>query len=454
MPLNMFFKPRSAAIIGASRHKEKIGYQIFWNFIKGGFKGKVYPINPKAKKILGLKCYSSVLDVPDSIDLAVIAVPAPVVPFVLKECDEKGVRGAVIISGGFAETGLEGRKREEACKKIIEKSKIRVVGPNCIGVYDSQSNVDTLFLSADRLTRPVIGPIAFISQSGAVGSTVLDWLSEEGIGISKFVSYGNAIDIDESDLLEYLVKDGQTKVITAYLEGVKDGRKFLQTAKKVSKIKPIIILKAGKTKKGTEAVSSHTGALAGAAEVYSGSFKQAGVLEANSWETLFDLAKAFASQPIPKGKRTAIITNGGGFGVLATDEAEKQGLELPATSPRLQKIFRANFPSHAILHNPIDLTGDATADRFKIAVEECLKSNEFDALIVILLFQIALLEKKVIDIIAGLNKKYKKPILCCSSGGKFTQGLVKELEEKGLPVYPTPERAVDALAGMLKYRTI
>ena len=255
-------------------------------------------------------------------------------------------------------------------------------------------------------------------------------------------------------MLEYLAKDEATKVITAYLEGVKDGEKFLRTAKKVSKIKPVVILKAGKTQKGTEAVSSHTGALAGSAEIYAGVFRQAGIIEAESWEELFDLAKAFAMQPCPSGKKIAVVTDGGGFGVLATDEVEKQKLILQETPKRLQEIFRKNFPEHAVLHNPIDLTGDATAERYKIAVEECLRAKEFDAVLAIVLFQVPLLEQSVAHIISDLSKKYRKTILACAAGGHFTRKLARQLEMNNVPVYPSPERAVRVLAEMEKYRKI
>ena len=410
MSLKEFFSPKSVAVVGASHTPSKIGYVIFENFVKGGYSGMVYGVNPNTEPILGKKIYSSILDIPSSIDLAVIAVPAQAVPSILGHCAKKKVKAVVIISGGFSEIGKEGSALEEKCKKIIKRNKMCVLGPNCIGVYDAFSKVDTLFLAPKRLTRPGAGKIAFISQSGAVGSVLLDCLAAEGIGISRFISYGNAIDVNASNLIEYLAKDGKTKVVVSYLEGVKDGREFLKVAKKVSNKKPIIVLKAGKTSKGVKAVSSHTGSLAGVAEIYSGVFKQAGVIEAQNWEELFDIAKALAYQPKLKGKKLAILTNGGGFGVLATDAVEKAGLESPEPSAKLKKIFKKNFPAHAAFKNPIDLTGDADSERYKIALETCLKSKEFDGILLILLFQTPTLEANVIDTVAELNKKYKKPI--------------------------------------------
>ena len=452
MTLDYFFNPRSVVIIGASHTPGKIGYEILANFVGGTYKGKIYPVNPDTTPILGQKVYTSILDVPDSIDMAVIVVPAKIVPKILKECVQKRVKGVIIISAGFSEIGEEGRKLERECESIIRRTGTRVIGPNVIGVYDSFTQVDTLFLSRKRCGRPKEGNIAFISQSGAVGSTILDWLSEENIGISKFVSYGNAMDIDECDLIEYLGNDKKTRVITAYLEGIKgSSRKFMDICRKVSKRKPIVVLKAGKTKKGTEAVSSHTGSLAGSGRVYSGAFKQAGIIEADSWEELFDFARAFSTQPLPKGNRIAIVTDGGGFGVLATDEAERSGLELPEPSKELKKKISRVMPSYGILHNPIDLTGDANAERYRVVIEECLRSKEFDGVIAITLFQVPTLEEEVTDYIIQLNKKYKKPILACAAGGKFSQELSEKLVSGGVPVYPTPERAVRAMKALVEY---
>ncbi len=450
--LDYFFEPKSVAIIGASHNPEKLGYVILSNFVGISSKMKIYPVNPDTTPILGLKVYKSVLDIKDDLDLVVIVVPAKIVPKVLRECVKKKIEAIIIISAGFSEVGKEGKKLEMECKRIIEGSRTRILGPNCIGVYDPYSHVDTLFLSRERCGRPKKGNIAFVSQSGAVGSTILDWLSEEGIGISKFISYGNAIDVDESDLIEYLGEDEKTKVITVYLEGIeRTGRKFMEIAKKVSRKKPIIVLKSGKTKKGMKAVLSHTGSLAGSGKIYSAAFKQVGVIEANSWEELFDFARAFSTQPLPKGNRIAIVTDGGGFGVLATDEAERQGIELPEPSEGLKKKFSRVMPPYAIYHNPIDLTGDANAERYRVVIEACLKSKEFDGVIAITLFQVPTLEKDVVNELIELHKRYKKPLLTCAAGGKFTRELSEKLMEGGVPVYPTPERAVKAMKALVEY---
>jgi len=450
--LDYFFEPKSIAIIGASHKPGKIGYVILSNFVGGMYGKNIYPVNPDTKPILGLKVYNSVLDIKDDLDLVVIVVPAAIVPKILKECVKKKIEAIIIISAGFSEIGEEGKKLEIKCKKIIEGVYTRIIGPNCIGVYDPYSHVDTLFLSRERCGRPKKGKIAFISQSGAVGSTILDWLSEQNIGISKFVSYGNAMDIDDCDLLEYLGDDDKTDVITVYLEGIEaSGQKFMRIAKKVSKKKPVIILKAGKTKRGLEAVFSHTGSLGGSEKIYSAAFKQTGVIEADSWEELFDLAKGFSTQPLPKGNKIAIVTDGGGFGVLATDEAERQGLQLPEPSEKLKKKISKIMPPYVVLNNPIDLTGDANANRYKVVIKNCLESKEYDGVIAITLFQVPTLEKEVVDHMIELHKKFRKPLLACAAGGKFTEELSDKLSEGGIPVYPTPERAVKTMKALIEY---
>jgi len=451
--LDCFFNPQSVAVIGASRTPSKFGHIILKNFVRGSFQGKIYPVNPNTDSILGIEVYPSVKKIPEKVDLAVIVTPAKTVPKILDECAEAGVRCVVIISAGFSEIGKQGQKLEEQCRKIIKNKKIRVVGPNCIGVYDTLSGVDTFFLPKARLGRPKKGEITFISQSGAVGSTILDWLSEEKIGISKFVSYGNAIDINETDLLEYFAEDEKTKVIAMYLEGIKSsGEEFIKIAKKTVKKKPLIVLKSGKTERGIAAVASHTGSLAGVAKIYSGAFKQSGIIEANNWEELFDFARALSTQPLPEGDNLAIVTDGGGFGVLATDEAERENIKLKEPSKGMRTILRKKMPAYVSLYNPIDLTGDATAERYAITISEAMK--EFDGIMAITLFQLPTIGKDLVEEIIELSKKYNKPILCCATGGDFTKRMIKKLEEGSIPVYPTPERAVRAFNAMVKYSSI
>jgi len=450
--LEKFFSPRSVAIIGASHTAGKIGYSIVENFVRENFAGKIYPINPDTTPIMNLPVFKSVKDVHDDIDLAVIAIRAEIVPKILKECVEKKIGAVIIISAGFSEVGEKGRRLEEKCKKIITGSNTRVIGPNVIGVYDSVTHVDTLFLSLKKMGRPSPGSIAFISQSGAIGSTMLDWLSEENIGISKFISYGNAMDVNECDLLEYLSKDSSTKVIAVYLEGIKvSGKRFIECLKNITRKKPVVILKAGKTDKGTRAVVSHTGSLAGSSKIYSAVFKQTGAIEAETWEELFDYTRSFATQPLPKGRRAAIVTDGGGFGVLTTDTCEQLGIQLPEPGKALQNKFKKLFPSFVILHNPIDLTGGATNGQYRTAIEECLKSSEYDGVIAIVLYQVPTLDKNITNVLIELSKKYGKPLLCCSSGGKSTRAIAAILETNRVPVYSTPDRVAKSFSILAKY---
>ena len=452
--LKNFFDPLSVAVIGASHDTKKLGYIILENFVRENFHGFLFPVNPDTTPILNKEVYPSVKKIPEKVDLAVVVVPAPVVLKVVRECVEKKIPNVVVISGGFSEIGGNGIVLEQRLRKIVgdAKGRTRVVGPNCIGVFDPRTKIDTMFLSRERSRRPKAGNIAFISQSGAVGSTVLDWLAQEGIGISKFISYGNGIDVDETDLLEFLAEDKDTRVISVYLEGMKaEGKDFLAAMKKASAKKPVVVLKAGKTKKGTMAAASHTGSLAGSARIYSGAFRQAGVVEAANWEELFDFVKTFATQPLPKGGRLAIITDGGGFGVLATDEAERQRVQLPEPSLALKKKLQANMPSHVAIHNPMDLTGDADMQRYWYAMEETLGSKEYDGAVVISLMQVPTLEPKIVDALAEM-KKFGKPMLVCAVGSDFTQRVVKNIENNGIPVFPTPERAVKAFAIMRDYK--
>lgn len=448
MTLDAFFKPKSVAIIGASHNENKIGHIILQSFMCH-YKGNIYPINPNTEPISGKKVYKNVLDVPEKIDLVVISIPAKFVPSALKDCVKKNVKAVIIISGGFSEVG--NNKLEEECKKIVRGTETKVIGPNCLGIYDSKSFVDTIFLSRKTCGRPNEGNIAFVSQSGAVGSTILDWLTDQETGISKFISYGNAIDITETDLIEYLGHDRDTKVIAVYLEGIKDeGKKFVEVCSKVSRKKPIVLLKAGKSEKGKKAVSSHTGSLAGSGKVYSGAFKQSGIVEAETWEELFDFARVFSSQPLPKGKRTLIVTDGGGFGVLATDQAERSNLELPEPSDKLKNKLKKMLPEYAVVKNPIDLIGDADAERYLVTLRETMRSKEFDSFVVITLFQVTTLEEKVVDYIIDL-KKWGKPIVVCSTGGEFSQRMNKKLRVNGIPVAPSPERAVKTVEALYRY---
>jgi len=445
--LNLFFNPTSIAVIGASRTPGKIGYAILEN-LKITFTGKLFPINPQATEILGLNCYPSVLSIEEPIDLAVIVTPAETVKNIIVECIKKKIKAAIIISSGFSEIGEKERELE---LKNVSKGKIRIIGPNCVGIF--QKGMDMMFFPRERLKRPSDGYISHITQSGAVGSTLLDVIASEGVGVARFISIGNKIDVDEVELLAYLEKDVATRAIALYVESITRGKEFVEVAKRIVPKKPIVALKAGKTKKGQEAVLSHTGALAGPAEIYSAAFKQAGVIEAKTTEELFDFSKALANQPALNDNRIAIVTDGGGYGILAADAAVQAGLDLPQLSDNTVKALKNVLPPHGIAKNPVDLTGDATTERYQTALEAVFKDKNVSAVLIIILMQIPTINDGLLDVIRDC-KMYGKPFVVCATGGQWIQERARKLEGWGVPVYDMPERAVKALAALAEYGKI
>ncbi|MFA6328419.1 MAG: CoA-binding protein [Candidatus Micrarchaeia archaeon] len=446
--LDAVFRPGSIAVIGASREPNKIGHVIVKNFIDGGFGGRIYPINPGAEEILGLRSYRSVLDIKEKVDSAVIAVPAAVVAGVLEECGKKGIRGVVLITGGFSEVGKGDEEKKIAA--IAEKYGIALIGPNCMGVLNPATRVDSVFLPIYKLGRPRVGKIAFISQSGAVGGCIVDLAARVGIGMSKFVSYGNAAVINECDLLEYLANDKETEIIVVYLEGVKDGRRLLEVARKITPKKPVVVIKAGKSAAGAEAAKSHTGALAGAAEAYKAAFRQARMIEAETLEQLFDFAKIF-DQPLPKGKRVGIITNGGGMGVLATDSLEEEKLALAALSDATNASLRLALPPYANVRNPLDIIGDADSHRYEIAINAMMKDENVDIIVLIILFQTAAIDSGVANIAIRASDLRQKPIIAVCTGGEYTEMHKRIMESYGVPTYASPSSAMRAVARFMEY---
>jgi len=454
--LRPFFEPKAVAIIGATNKKGKVGNVIFENFKKnkeqGIFKGSIYPVNPKLDEIEGYKVYKGVKELPEDADLAVISIPAPFVPQTMKEIAEKGIKSVIIITGGFGELGEEGKKMEGEILQIAKENGIRIIGPNCVGVYVPDAGVDTVFLPDEKMDRPKSGSIAFVTQSGAFAAAMLDWAAGAGIGIGKMVSYGNKLDVDDADLMDYFIYDESIKAVTLYIEGVKEGRKFIEAAKRITKVKPVIALKSGKTEYGAKAASSHTGSLAGADIIYDAVFKQTGILRAEDFEHMFDVAKAFAKCKLPKGDRIGIITDGGGAGVMASDAVAKFGLKMAELSEETIKYLKEHFPPHAVAGNPTDVVGDTDAQRYKYAIEAFVNDPNVDAIVIIVLFQVPLLkEEEIIEILAEYAKKSEKPIVAVAMGGKKTEYYAKMLENKGVPVYPTPERGVRAMAGLVQY---
>ena len=449
MSLRNFFCPGFVAVIGASREEEKVGHIILDNIINSGYKGKLFPVNPKADEIHGIKCYSSVLNVPGDIDLAIIVIPARFVLQVLEECSKKNTKWSIIISAGFKETGIEGAKRE---RQLIEKAKdygIRILGPNCLGIIDTECPINATFSS----NMPPIGKIGFISQSGALGSSILDWAKTNKIGFSKFVSLGNKVDISENDLFDDWENDKDTEVITAYLEGVKYGREFIRISSRVSKKKPIIVIKSGNTDAGARAVSSHTGTLAGSARAYEAAFKQAGIIRANTIRDLFDYAKAFSYQPLPKGKKVAIITNAGGPGIMATDECEKSDISLASLEKETIDSLKEFLPEAANFYNPIDILGDALADRYKKTLEVVVNDSNVDAVVVLLTPQTMTQPLKTARAIVEVMENSGKSITVLASfmGGSEVEKAVKFLAEKNIPNFDIPEEAIDTLKVMMEH---
>ncbi|MCX8202645.1 MAG: CoA-binding protein [Candidatus Micrarchaeota archaeon] len=446
--LKKMFEPESIAVIGASREPNKIGHVILKNLVEGGFSGQVYPVNPSAEIILYQHAFASVKDIPSQVDLAIITTPQKAVLKVLEECGEKGIKNIVIITSGFAEVGNV--EDENKVREIAKRYGMAIIGVNCMGFINPYSRVDSVFNPVYKLGRPKAGEIAFISQSGAIGAAVMDLAAKMGVGISLFVSYGNATVVDETDLLEHLYQDKRTKVIAMYIEGVKDGRRFLEVAKKVTKKKPIILIKAGKTEAGVKAAASHTAALAGDYSVYSAAFRQAGIIEVESLTDLFDFSKIFL-QPFPKGKRVGIITNGGGIGVLTADQVLLNGLEIAEYKLETKIKLREAMPMHVNITNPLDLAGDADASRFRQALEALYADENVDIIILTPLMQTVHLDPSIIDLIVSYSQKMEKPISVITIGGSYTEQNRALLENGGVPTYTSPYVATKAISKLAWY---
>jgi len=449
LSLGNFFCPRSVALVGASREKGKVGRVILENLIESGFKGKIFPVNPKADKICGLRCYPSVLDIPGNFEMAILAIPAMHTLTVLEDCSKKNIKWSIVISAGFKENGVEGAKRERQLADIARKNGIRILGPNCLGIINTSCPINASFSS----NMPPRGNIGFLSQSGALGTSVLDWAKTNNIGFSKFVSLGNKSDISENDLIDDLENDKDTKVITAYLEGVKDGREFIKISSRVSREKPIIIIKSGNTDAGARAVSSHTGTLAGSASAYEAAFKQSGIIRANTIRDFFNYAIAFSCQPLPKGKKVVIITNAGGPGIMATDACEKNNIMLATLGKETVERLKDFLPEEANFYNPIDVLGDALADRYKKTIELVLRDKNVEALIVLLTPQAMTQSLETARAIAEILKSHgvRIPVLTSFIGGAEVKEAVEFLAEKGIPNFSIPEEAIDTLKVMVNY---
>jgi acetyl coenzyme A synthetase (ADP forming)-like protein len=467
--MHVFFDPRSVAVAGASRKIMKAGHVIFKNFVDNKrrdiFKGELYPVNPHEKTILGYTCYTSLTEIDEEIELVVIVVPAEVVPQVMKESAAKGVKAAVIISAGFSEIG--NHDLEEQVKTIAKKAGIRVLGPNCLGVYDSQTGVDMLFLpetkvltSGDEVVgtpRPMSGHIAIVTQSGAFGAAVLDYLSGKQLGVSKFVSFGNKCDIDESEMLGYLLQDKRTQGILLYAESIDAGREFMEVAKEVTQRKPIVALKSGKTEAGARAAASHTGAIAGSDKIYDSVFMQVGIIRARDMEEFFDMGKALAFQPPAAGKNVAVITDAGGPGIMAVDECVGRGLKVQKLSGETIQKFEelkkeGKIPPFATNLNPVDLTGSATSEMFEYGTKILLEDSEIDGIIVLGMHHLPALQEDFVDLVATLTKNYTKPVVVCDIGEtEMALHIRSRFDKLGVPAYLSPEDAARAMVALVNY---
>ncbi len=446
--LDNFFNPKSIAIIGASRTPGKVGHDILKNLVQFGYQGTIYPINPEASEILGLKVYPSILDVPDGVSMAVVVVPPKSVSDVVDQCGKKGTDSAVIITAGFRESGSEGTKLENELVKRAKEAGVKFIGPNCLGMIDTHSRVNASFAAG----MPSKGNIGFFSQSGALGIVVLDLALAEDIGFSKFISMGNKADISDEEILLALADDDNTKVILGYIEGVRDGKKFVEIASQVSKKKPLIILKAGITSAGVKAASSHTGALAGRETSFEAAFKQSGVIRAYTVGDLFNYALAFANQPLPQGPNVAIITNSGGPGIIAADACDKLGLQLTPLHKEIVNGLRKFLPPFASFYNPVDILGDATAERYEKALYAVIQDEKVQGIVVLLTPTAVVDVEGTAKAIANIANLIDKPILTSFMGKKSIESGSKILMKYHVPNYSSPEHAVSALHAMYQYQ--
>ena len=448
MSLQSFFGPKSVAIVGASRQKGKVGYEILTNLVAGGYAGKIFPINPKADEIEGLKCYPDLASIGETPELVIIIVPAPFVAGVLEECAKVRVKAAIIITAGFKEVGPEGKKLEEAIVRIARRAGIRFIGPNCLGVIAPGHKLNASF-GGDL---PVPGSIGYISQSGALLAAILDLANANGIGFSSLVSIGNKADIDELDVINAFGEQEDTKVIAGYLESITDGDVFVREAEEISDRKPILLMKSGSTEAGAKAASSHTGSLAGGEVAYESAFKRAGVIRCDSIKQQFDFAQAFASQPLPQGPAVAVITNAGGPGIMAADAIEEQGLTFAKMSEETMKKLAEKLPAAANVHNPVDVLGDALADRYEFALDVVLDDPNVNSAIVLLTPQAMTQAKETAEAAVRIvGQKRSKPVLACFLGAAKVDEGVQILRRGGIPQYDSPESAVATLKAMVDF---
>jgi 3-hydroxypropionyl-CoA synthetase (ADP-forming) len=441
-----FFKGQAIAVVGASANPGKVGYFVLDSLVNYDFAGRVYPINPGRSEIMGKKCYPTLSAVPDPLDVVVVAVALKMVPELILECSNLGIHNMVIVSGGGKELGGDLVALERQIRETAAARNVRLIGPNCIGVFDGHSRMDTFFQVQERLQRPISGSIAMITQSGTVGCIFLEQATS--LGVSKFVSYGNRTDVDEADLLAYLADDPETDLIAMYVEGLENGRKLLGTAKEVTKKKPVVVLKVGRTERGARASMSHTGFFGGSYGVVQGAFRQSGMIPVDSMEELMAVCKALAMQPKAPGNRVSMISNGAGSMVQGIDLLKSYGLEMPELSPETFKTLRECYPAYYIVQNPVDVTGSATSADYEAGITALLRDPNIDIVMPWFVFPDTPLEEDIVQKLGRLTRSYEKPILVGTMGGPYTQRMAKAIEAEGVPVFQSVGDWIAAARGL------
>ncbi len=448
MTLDNFFNPQSVAVVGASRQKGKVGYEILKNIIKAGYEGKIFPVNPKAETVEGLQCYPDLESIGQIPELVIIVVPAGAVPAVMRQCARLAVKAVIIISAGFKEVGKEGNQLEQEVTQIAKQAGIRIIGPNCLGLIVPANKLNASF-GADL---PAAGAIGYLSQSGALLTAILDLANANGIGFSKLVSFGNKADLNELDIVKALGADPHTKVIAGYLESITDGNAFVREAERISHDKPILLIKSGGTASGAKAASSHTGSLAGSETAYEAGFERAGIVRCDSIRQQFGLAQAFVTQPLAAGPRVAVITNAGGAGIIAADAVEREGLDFAKLSDETIEKLAAGLPAGANLYNPVDVLGDALAGRYEFALDTVITDPNVDIVLVLLTPQVMTDAAATATVVVKIaNKKTPKPILACFLGARKVEKGIEILRKGGIALYDSPQEAVAAIRVMNHY---
>jgi acetyltransferase len=436
------FNPRSVAVFGASTREDSVAGVIFRNMLEANFQGQVYPINPKYETLLDHKCYANAADLPEAPDLAIIATPAPTVAPILEECGKRGVRYAVVLSAGFREMGPKGVAMEENLQAVAKKYGIRFIGPNCLGIQRPAIGLNATF----ALGKPQSGELALVSQSGAICTAMLDWAASNGIGFSSVVSSGASADLDFGEILDYLANDPATRSIIMYIEGIRDARRFMSALRAVARLKPVVLVKVGRHEAGSKAVASHTGALVGGDDVFDALLRRAGVVRVNTITQLFSSALALSSRVRPAGNRLAIVTNGGGPGVMATDRAVDLGVQIADLSPQTIERLNQALPFNWSHGNPIDVIGDAGAERYKAAVEVCLADRGVDGVLVMLTPQAMTRPTEVAEAVAVVAKTSDKPVLTCWMGEDQVSDGRMVFRNAGIPYFKTPEPSVEVFS--------